>query len=135
MYPTKEIKNIILLNILKEAAPKYLTEVVFTEGPASSALELAIRMTFLSKGSKEMQIATLGDAEHGNPHGNLLNLNNEETYGVNIKTVKLPFPTLKYSMKYDPMTSANEEQQCLEEIKKVLKNSVAAMIVSPMQVF
>eukprot|EP00826_Nyctotherus_ovalis_P055588 TRINITY_DN7396_c0_g1_i10.p1 TRINITY_DN7396_c0_g1~~TRINITY_DN7396_c0_g1_i10.p1 ORF type:complete len:264 (-),score=62.61 TRINITY_DN7396_c0_g1_i10:845-1636(-) len=132
MYPTKQIHH-ALAQVLRRA-PHKLPQVLFAEGPPTSAIELAVKMALLRKGDKEGKVAVLGDAVHGGRYGSLFCLEKGEEFGVDVKTLKLPFPELIYPLEMNREKNAENEKVCLNEIKEKLTKSVAAIIVSPIQV-
>lgn len=132
MYPAEQSHRALAL-VLRHA-PRGLSQVLFAEGPATSAIELAVKMALLTKGDKEGRVAVLGDAVHGGRYGSLFSLEKGEEFGVHVKTLKLPFPELIYPLEINREKNAENEKACLNKIKEKLSKSVAAIIVSPMQV-
>ena len=130
MFPTQEVNKAITSEILK-VAPGGGSEVIFTEGPANSAVELAVKMALLKRKGK---IATLGKAQHGSCYGSLFTVNEGSNLGVDVKTVRLPFPELVYPLNSNIPGNRLKEDACLNEIKKSLDGSISAIIVSPIQV-
>jgi 4-aminobutyrate aminotransferase-like enzyme len=130
MFPTQEVNKAITSEILK-VAPGEGFKVLFTEGPANSAVELAVKMALLKK---EGKIAILGEAQHGSSYGSLFSVNEGNGLGVDVKTVRLPFPELLYPLTLNEPGNRLKEDDCLNGIKKSLDESIAAIIVSPIQV-
>ena len=133
MYPNFKLQASIIPNILRNVSSENMTEVLFSDGTSTNAIELAIRMALLNSKNKNAQIALLGDCIYGSSYGTLMPLNIKSESSVDLKILRLPFPNLKYPLKANS-ENANEEKVCLDKIQNALTGPVAAIIVSPMQV-
>ncbi|KAB8264053.1 aminotransferase class-III-domain-containing protein [Aspergillus pseudonomiae] len=162
-FPSADWANILNTGILK-VAPKGLDQ-VFTAMAGSDANETAYKAAFMyyrqlqrggpekefteeelqttmtnqAPGSPQLSIMSFKSAFHGRLFGSLSTTRSKPIHKLDIPAFdwpQAPFPTLKYPLEEHAQENAQEEQRCLQEAERLIKewhNPVAAVIVEPIQ--
>lgn len=161
-FPSADWSHILRTGLLA-AAPKGLNQ-VFTALAGSDANELAYKAAFIYKrsqergvgadfteeelkstmvnegpGSPQMSILSFKSAFHGRLFGSLSTTRSKPIHKLDIPAFDwpaAPFPNLKYPLEEHAKENAEEEQRCLQETERLIKewhNPVAAVIVEPIQ--
>lgn len=162
-FPSAEWSHILKTGILK-AAPKGLNQ-VFTAMAGSDANETAYKAAFMyyrqlqrggpevefteeellsamnnaGPGSPQLSILSFKSAFHGRLFGTLSTTRSKPIHKVDIPAFDWPqatFPALKYPLEEHAQENAQEEQRCLQEVERLIKeyhNPVAAVMVEPIQ--
>lgn len=162
-FPSAEWADILKSGILK-VAPKGLNQ-VFTAMAGSDANETAYKAAFIyrrqqerggahvefseedmtsamlnkSPGSPQLSILSFKSAFHGRLFGSLSTTRSKPIHKLDIPAFdwpQAPFPALKYPLEEHAKENAEEEQRCLQEVERIIKefhNPVAAVVVEPIQ--
>lgn len=162
-FPSADWFHILKTGILK-AAPKGLNN-VFTAMAGSDANETAYKAAFMYRrqlerggpdvdfaeedlrtamlnqkpGSPPLSIMSFKSAFHGRLFGSLSTTRSKPIHKVDIPSFdwpQAPFPALKYPLEQHAKENAEEEQRCLQEVERLIKefhNPVAAVVVEPIQ--
>lgn len=162
-FPSAEWSHILRTGLLK-AAPKGLNQ-VFTALSGSDANETAYKAAFMyrrqlerggpdaefseedlrstmlnqSPGSPQLSILSFKSAFHGRLFGSLSTTRSKPIHKLDIPAFdwpQAPFPALKYPLEEHAKENAEEEQRCLQEVERLIKefhNPVAAVVVEPIQ--
>lgn len=162
-FPSVEWAEIIQSGLLK-VAPKGMNQ-VFTSTTGSDANETAYKAAFMyhaqqkrggpevdftkdeltstmvnqSPGSPNYSIMSFESAFHGRLFGSLSTTRSKAIHKLDIPAFdwpKAPFPALKYPLEEHAAENAKEEQRCLQEAERIIKefhNPVAAVVVEPVQ--
>jgi 4-aminobutyrate aminotransferase/(S)-3-amino-2-methylpropionate transaminase len=161
-FPSADWSHILRTGLLA-AAPKGMDQ-VFTALAGSDANELAYKAAFIYKrsqergvgadfteeelkstmvnespGSPQMSILSFKSAFHGRLFGSLSTTRSKAIHKLDIPAFDwpaAPFPNLKYPLEEHARENAEEEQRCLQETERLIKewhNPVAAVIVEPIQ--
>ncbi|EKV12862.1 4-aminobutyrate transaminase [Penicillium digitatum] len=162
-FPSSEWAHILKTGALR-AAPKGLDQ-VFTAMAGSDANETAYKAAFMyyrqlqrggpevefteeellstmnnqSPGSPQLSILSFKSAFHGRLFGSLSTTRSKAIHKLDIPAFDWPqatFPQLKYPLEDHVQENAAEEQRCLAEVERLIKefhNPVAAVIVEPIQ--
>lgn len=162
-FPSHDWADILDTGILK-AAPKGLNQ-VFTALAGSDANETAYKAAFMyyrqrergsaetefteeelestmknqSPGSPQLSIMSFKSAFHGRLFGSLSTTRSKPIHKLDIPAFdwpQAPFPSLKYPLEEHAQENAQEEQRCLQETERLIKewhNPVAAVVVEPIQ--
>ncbi|KAF2097385.1 4-aminobutyrate aminotransferas-like protein [Rhizodiscina lignyota] len=161
-FPSNDWAEILTTGILS-VAPKGLNQ-VFTGTTGSDANELAYKAAFMWKrrqqrgadveftqeemnsamnnalpGSPELSILSFKTAFHGRLFGSLSTTRSKPIHKLDIPAFdwpQAPFPMLKYPLEEHASENAAEEQRCLDETERLIKEwhaPPAAIIVEPIQ--
>lgn len=162
-FPSADWSHILKTGILK-AAPKGLNQ-VFTAMAGSDANETAYKAAFMyyrqlqrggpqvefteeellssmnnqGPGSPQLSILSFKSAFHGRLFGSLSTTRSKPIHKLDIPAFDWPqatFPSLKYPLEEHAQENAQEEQRCLQEVERLIKeyhNPVAAVMVEPIQ--
>ncbi|OJJ48884.1 hypothetical protein ASPZODRAFT_149864 [Penicilliopsis zonata CBS 506.65] len=162
-FPSADWASILNTGILK-VAPKGLDQ-VFTAMAGSDANETAYKAAFMyyrqrerggpevefseeeiastmnnqSPGSPQLSIMSFRSAFHGRLFGSLSTTRSKPIHKLDIPSFdwpQAPFPQLKYPLEEHAQENAAEEQRCLQEVERLIKefhNPVAAVVVEPIQ--
>ena len=162
-FPSADWSHILKTGILK-AAPKGLNQ-VFTAMAGSDANETAYKAAFMYHrqqqrggpevefteeelkstmdnqlpGSPQLSILSFKSAFHGRLFGSLSTTRSKPIHKLDIPAFDWPqatFPSLKYPLEDHVQENAQEEQRCLQEVERLIKeyhNPVAAVMVEPIQ--
>ncbi|PYH86529.1 4-aminobutyrate aminotransferase [Aspergillus uvarum CBS 121591] len=162
-FPSHDWADILNTGILK-VAPKGLNQ-VFTALAGSDANETAYKAAFMyyrqrerggaekefteeelqttmnnqSPGSPQLSIMSFKSAFHGRLFGSLSTTRSKPIHKLDIPAFdwpQAPFPSLKYPLEEHAAENAQEEQRCLQEVERLIKefhNPVAAVVVEPIQ--
>ena len=162
-FPSADWSHILKTGILK-AAPKGLNQ-VFTAMAGSDANETAYKAAFMyyrqrqrggpevefteeelrstmenqGPGSPQLSILSFKSAFHGRLFGSLSTTRSKPIHKLDIPAFDWPqatFPALKYPLEEHAQENAQEEQRCLQEVERLIKeyhNPVAAVMVEPIQ--
>lgn len=162
-FPSADWSKILRTGILK-AAPKGLNQ-VFTAMAGSDANETAYKAAFMyyrqlqrggpqvefteeellstmknqGPGSPQLSILSFKSAFHGRLFGSLSTTRSKPIHKMDIPAFDWPqatFPSLKYPLEEHAQENAQEEQRCLQEVERLIKeyhNPVAALMVEPIQ--
>ena len=162
-FPSADWANILKTGLLK-AAPKGLNQ-IFTAMAGSDANETAYKAAFMyhrqlerggphvefteeelmsamlnqSPGSPPLSILSFTTAFHGRLFGTLSTTRSKPIHKLDIPAFDWPqaeFPALKYPLEDHVKENVEEEQRCLREVERIIKefrNPVAAVIVEPIQ--
>lgn len=162
-FPSADWSHILKTGILK-AAPKGLNQ-VFTAMAGSDANETAYKAAFMyyrqlqrggpevefteeellstmnnqGPGSPQLSILSFKSAFHGRLFGSLSTTRSKPIHKMDIPAFDWPqatFPSLKYPLEEHAQENAQEEQRCLQEVERLIKeyhNPVAAVMVEPIQ--
>ena len=89
-------------------------------------------------GSPDLSILSFQKGFHGRTLGCLSTTRSNAWHKINIPAFKwpvAPFPQLKYPLEDNKLYNFSEEEKCLEQTEKILKNSktIAGMIIEPIQ--
>ncbi|GIK00454.1 4-aminobutyrate transaminase [Aspergillus viridinutans] len=162
-FPSADWAHVLNTGILK-VAPKGLDQ-VFTAMAGSDANETAYKAAFMyyrqqqrggpqaeftaeeiettmnnqSPGSPQLSILSFKSAFHGRLFGSLSTTRSKAIHKMDIPAFdwpQAPFPSLKYPLEEHAQENAQEEQRCLQEVERLIKefhNPVAAVVVEPIQ--
>ncbi|KAJ5752049.1 4-aminobutyrate aminotransferase [Penicillium odoratum] len=162
-FPSADWAHILKTGALK-AAPKGLNQ-VFTAMAGSDANETAYKAAFMyyrqlqrggpevefteeelqstmnnqGPGSPQLSILSFKHAFHGRLFGSLSTTRSKPIHKLDIPAFDWPqatFPMLKYPLEDHVQENAQEEQRCLQEVERLIKeyhNPVAAVMVEPIQ--
>ncbi|KAJ5986467.1 4-aminobutyrate transaminase [Penicillium sp. IBT 35674x] len=162
-FPSSEWAHILETGALR-AAPKGLNQ-VFTAMAGSDANETAYKAAFMyyrqlqrggpevefteeellstmnnqGPGSPQLSILSFKHAFHGRLFGSLSTTRSKAIHKMDIPAFDWPqatFPMLKYPLEDHVQENAQEEQRCLQEVERLIKeyhNPVAAVMVEPIQ--
>ena len=162
-FPQHDWASILETGILR-VAPKGLDQ-VFTALAGSDANETAYKAAFIwrrqqerggadvdfspedmssamlnhAPGSPHLSIMSFTSAFHGRLFGSLSTTRSKPIHKLDIPAFdwpQAPFPALKYPLEQHVEENAAEEQRCLVEAERVIKefhNPVAAVIIEPIQ--
>ncbi|ORY01507.1 aminotransferase class-III-domain-containing protein [Clohesyomyces aquaticus] len=162
-FPQHDWADILESGILK-VAPKGLNQ-VFTGQSGSDANELAYKAAFMwkrqhqrggahidftdheisssmtnqSPGAPELSILSFTSAFHGRLFGSLSTTRSKAIHKLDIPAFdwpQAPFPVCKYPLDQYAAENAAEEQRCLDETERLIKewhNPPAAVVVEPIQ--
>ncbi|KAK2744980.1 4-aminobutyrate transaminase [Myotisia sp. PD_48] len=162
-FPSANWANIIETGLLK-VAPKGLDQ-VFTSTTGSDANETAYKAAFMyhaqqkrggplteftqeeltstmanqSPGSPNYSILSFKSAFHGRLFGSLSTTRSKAIHKLDIPAFDWPqasFPALKYPLDQFAAENAKEEQRCLADVERLIKefhNPVTAVVVEPIQ--
>ncbi|KKY15796.1 putative 4-aminobutyrate transaminase [Phaeomoniella chlamydospora] len=162
-FPSNDWAEILKTGILK-VAPKGLNQ-VFTAMAGSDANETAYKAAFMWKrqqerggydvefteedikssminqtpGSPQLSIMSFKSAFHGRLFGSLSTTRSKPIHKLDIPAFDWPqgpFPHLKYPLDQFAAENAAEEERCLKEAEKIIKefhNPVAAVVIEPIQ--
>ncbi|KAJ5518033.1 Pyridoxal phosphate-dependent transferase major region subdomain 2 [Penicillium expansum] len=162
-FPSSDWAHILKTGALR-AAPKGLDQ-VFTAMAGSDANETAYKAAFMyyrqlqrggpevefteeellstmnnqSPGSPQLSILSFKSAFHGRLFGSLSTTRSKAIHKLDIPAFDWPqatFPQLKYPLEDHVQENAAEEQRCLAEVERLIKefhNPVAAVMVEPIQ--
>lgn len=162
-FPSADWSHLLKTGILR-VAPKGLNQ-VFTALSGSDANETAYKAAFMyyrqhqrggaeaefteeemnsamnnqSPGSPQLSIMSFKSAFHGRLFGSLSTTRSKPIHKLDIPAFdwpQAPFPSLKYPLEEHAAENAKEEQRCLDEAERLIKeyhNSVAAVVVEPIQ--
>ncbi|KAF2688736.1 4-aminobutyrate aminotransferase [Lentithecium fluviatile CBS 122367] len=162
-FPQHDWADILETGILS-VAPKGLGQ-VFTAQAGSDANELAYKAAFMwkrqhqrggshieftdheissamtnqSPGAPQLSILSFKSAFHGRLFGSLSTTRSKPIHKLDIPAFdwpQAPFPALKYPLDQFAAENAAEEQRCLEETERLIKewhNPPAAVVVEPIQ--
>lgn len=152
-YYTEEFYNRFSKTVDK-IKPKQLDKLLLTCGCGSSANELAIKVSMLRRGvnnneenirnadlsqlGSKWSILSFNHGFHGRIGGALTATRSKAIQKIAQPAFNwpmAPFPELRYPLKENEAANLQEENRCLEETEKILKNNknVSAMIVEPVQ--
>lgn len=162
-FPQHDWADILESGILS-VAPKGLNQ-VFTAQAGSDANELAYKAAFMwkrqqqrggadaefsaedisssmnnkSPGAPDMSILSFKTGFHGRLFGSLSTTRSKPIHKIDIPAFdwpQAPFPMLKYPLAEHEAENAQEEQRCLDETERLLKeyhNKPVAVVVEPVQ--
>jgi 4-aminobutyrate aminotransferase/(S)-3-amino-2-methylpropionate transaminase len=162
-FPQHDWASILETGILR-VAPKGLDQ-VFTALAGSDANETAYKAAFIwrrqqerggadvdfspedissamlnhAPGSPDLSIMSFTSAFHGRLFGSLSTTRSKPIHKLDIPAFdwpQAPFPALKYPLEQHVEENAAEEQRCLAEAERIIKefhNPVAAVIIEPIQ--
>ena len=162
-FPQHDWASILETGILR-VAPKGLDQ-VFTALAGSDANETAYKAAFIwrrqqerggadvdfspedmssamlnhAPGSPRLSIMSFTSAFHGRLFGSLSTTRSKPIHKLDIPAFdwpQAPFPALKYPLEQHVEENAAEEQRCLAEAERIIKefhNPVAAVIIEPIQ--
>lgn len=162
-FPSSDWAHILKTGALR-AAPKGLDQ-VFTAMAGSDANETAYKAAFMyyrqlqrggpevefteeemlstmnnqGPGSPQLSILSFKSAFHGRLFGSLSTTRSKAIHKLDIPAFDWPqasFPQLKYPLEDHVQENAAEEQRCLAEVERLIKefhNPVAAVMVEPIQ--
>ncbi|CAO2648190.1 Nn.00g074570.m01.CDS01 [Neocucurbitaria sp. VM-36] len=162
-FPQHDWADILEEGILS-VAPKGLNQ-VFTSQSGSDANELAYKAAFMwkrqqqrggahvdfshedihsamnnqSPGAPDMSILSFKSGFHGRLFGSLSTTRSKPIHKIDIPAFdwpQAPFPSLKYPLEENAAENAKEEQRCLDETERLIKewhHPPAAVIVEPIQ--
>ena len=162
-FPSADWADILNTGILK-VAPKGLNQ-VFTAMAGSDANETAYKAAFMyyrqlqrggpekefteeelkttmtnqAPGSPQLSIMSFKSGFHGRLFGSLSTTRSKPIHKLDIPAFdwpQAPFPSLKYPLEEHAQENAQEEQRCLQETERLIKewhNPVAAVVVEPIQ--
>ncbi|KKK13819.1 4-aminobutyrate aminotransferase [Aspergillus rambellii] len=162
-FPSADWAHILKTGILK-VAPKGMNQ-VFTAMAGSDANEIAYKAAFMyyrqqqrggpekefseeelqstmvnkAPGSPDLSIMSFKGGFHGRLFGSLSTTRSKPIHKLDIPAFdwpQAPFPSLKYPLEEHVQENALEEQRCLQEAERLIKewhNPVAAVIVEPIQ--
>lgn len=162
-FPQHDWASILETGILR-VAPKGLNQ-VFTALAGSDANETAYKAAFIwrrqqerggadvdfspedissamlnqTPGSPDLSIMSFTSAFHGRLFGSLSTTRSKPIHKLDIPAFdwpQAPFPALKYPLEQHVEENAAEEQRCLAEVERIIKefhNPVAAVIIEPIQ--
>jgi 4-aminobutyrate aminotransferase / (S)-3-amino-2-methylpropionate transaminase len=162
-FPQHDWASILETGILR-VAPKGLDQ-VFTALAGSDANETAYKAAFIwrrqqerggadvdfspedisstmlnhAPGSPHLSIMSFTSAFHGRLFGSLSTTRSKPIHKLDIPAFdwpRAPFPALKYPLEQHVEENAAEEQRCLAEAERIIKefhNPVAAVIIEPIQ--
>ncbi|KAF2261668.1 4-aminobutyrate aminotransferase [Lojkania enalia] len=162
-FPQHDWADILETGILS-VAPKGLDQ-VFTGQSGSDANELAYKAAFMwkrqhergghhvdfteheinssmhnqSPGAPQLSILSFASAFHGRLFGSLSTTRSKPIHKLDIPAFdwpKAPFPSLKYPLDQYAAENAAEEQRCLAEVERLIKEwhaPPAAVVVEPIQ--
>ncbi|KAJ5470166.1 hypothetical protein N7530_007523 [Penicillium desertorum] len=162
-FPSSDWAHVLKTGVLR-AAPKGLNQ-VFTAMAGSDANETAYKAAFMyyrqmqrggpgaefteeellstmnnqSPGSPQLSILSFKSAFHGRLFGSLSTTRSKAIHKLDIPAFDWPqasFPQLKYPLEDHVQENAAEEQRCLAEVERLIKefhNPVAAVMVEPIQ--
>lgn len=101
--------------------------------------ELESTMTNVAPGSPQLSIMSFKSAFHGRLFGSLSTTRSKPIHKLDIPAFdwpQAPFPQLKYPLDQFASENAAEEQRCLAEAERLIKewhNPVAAIVIEPIQ--
>lgn len=104
-----------------------------------SAEDISSSMLNHTPGSPQLSIMSFKAGFHGRLFGSLSTTRSKPIHKVDIPAFdwpQAPFPSLKYPLEEHAAENAKEEQRCLEEAERIIKefhNPVAAIVVEPIQ--
>jgi 4-aminobutyrate aminotransferase/(S)-3-amino-2-methylpropionate transaminase len=162
-FPSSDWADILKTGLLR-AAPKGLNQ-VFTAMAGSDANETAYKAAFMyyrqlqrggpdvefteeellstmnnqGPGSPQLSILSFKSAFHGRLFGSLSTTRSKAIHKLDIPAFDWPqasFPKLKYPLEEHVQENTAEEQRCLAEVERLIKewhNPVAAVMVEPIQ--
>jgi 4-aminobutyrate aminotransferase/(S)-3-amino-2-methylpropionate transaminase len=162
-FPQHDWASILQTGILS-VAPKGMNQ-VFTAMAGSDANEMAYKAAFMwrrqqerggpekeftaedmqsamnnqAPGSPALSIMSFKSAFHGRLFGSLSTTRSKPIHKLDIPAFdwpQAPFPALKYPLNDHVAENAAEEQRCLQEAERIIKefhNPVAAVIIEPVQ--
>lgn len=162
-FPSSIWSEVLKTGLLK-VAPKGLNQ-VFTALAGSDANETAYKAAFMyhqqkkrggadadftseelsssmlnaSPGAPHLSILSFQSAFHGRLFGSLSTTHSKPIHKVDIPQFdwpQAPFPALKYPLEEFVEENAKEEERCLQEVERQIKefhNPVAAVVVEPIQ--
>ncbi|KAL9105465.1 MAG: hypothetical protein Q9227_009374 [Pyrenula ochraceoflavens] len=162
-FPQHDWASILETGILK-VAPKGMNQ-VFTAMAGSDANETAYKAAFIwrrqqerggydvnfseeeistsmmnqAPGSPHLSIMSFKTGFHGRLFGSLSTTRSKPVHKLDIPAFdwpQAPFPMLKYPLEEHVQENAAEEERCLQEAEKIIKefhNPVAAVVVEPIQ--
>jgi 4-aminobutyrate aminotransferase/(S)-3-amino-2-methylpropionate transaminase len=162
-FPPHDWASILETGILR-VAPKGLDQ-VFTAMAGSDANETAYKAAFIwrrqqerggadvdfspeemssamlnqTPGSPHLSILSFTSAFHGRLFGSLSTTRSKPIHKLDVPAFdwpRAPFPALKYPLEQHVEENAAEEQRCLVEVERIIKefhNPVAAVIIEPIQ--
>jgi 4-aminobutyrate aminotransferase/(S)-3-amino-2-methylpropionate transaminase len=162
-FPSSDWAHVLKTGVLR-AAPKGLDQ-VFTAMAGSDANETAYKAAFMyyrqlqrggpevefteeellstmnnaGPGSPQLSILSFKSAFHGRLFGSLSTTRSKAIHKLDIPAFDWPqatFPQLKYPLEEHVQENAAEEQRCLAEVERLIKefhNPVAAVMVEPIQ--
>jgi 4-aminobutyrate aminotransferase/(S)-3-amino-2-methylpropionate transaminase len=162
-FPPHDWASILETGILR-VAPKGLDQ-VFTAMAGSDANETAYKAAFmwrrqqerggadvdfspeetssamlnLTPGSPHLSIMSFTSAFHGRLFGSLSTTRSKPIHKIDIPAFdwpQAPFPALKYPLEQHVEENTAEEQRCLAEVERIIKefhNPVAAVVIEPIQ--
>ena len=162
-FPSHDWADLLESSLLK-VAPKGLNQ-VFTSTTGSDANETAYKAAFMyhaqqkrggpeaefteeeimsamtnqSPGSPNYSIMSFKSAFHGRLFGSLSTTRSKPIHKLDIPAFdwpRAPFPALKYPLDQFAAENVQEEQRCLQEVERLIKefhNPIAAVVVEPIQ--
>ncbi|KAH8716819.1 aminotransferase class-III-domain-containing protein [Phaeosphaeriaceae sp. PMI808] len=162
-FPQHDWADILETGILS-VAPKGLNQ-VFTGQSGSDANELAYKAAFMyrrqqergghaadfspedissamnnqSPGAPQLSILSFKSGFHGRLFGSLSTTRSKPIHKLDIPAFdwpQAPFPTLKYPLEAHAAENAKEEQRCLDEMERLIKEwhaPPAAVVIEPIQ--
>ncbi|KAF2471337.1 4-aminobutyrate aminotransferase [Lindgomyces ingoldianus] len=162
-FPQHDWADILETGILR-VAPKGLDQ-VFTGQSGSDANELAYKAAFMwkrqhqrggahigfsdheissamtnqSPGAPQLSILSFKSAFHGRLFGSLSTTRSKAIHKLDIPAFdwpQAPFPSCKYPLDQYAAENAAEEQRCLDEVERLIKefhNPPAAVVIEPIQ--
>lgn len=104
-----------------------------------SAEDISSTMLNHAPGSPQLSIMSFKSGFHGRLFGSLSTTRSKAIHKMDIPAFdwpQAPFPSLKYPLEENAAENAKEEQRCLEEAERTIKefhNPVAAIVVEPIQ--
>lgn len=149
VLPTDDYAD-LLREVVMPIAPPGMTQVHLNDGTTTQANESALTVAMLKyadlHGVKDVSNLCVLGFENGY-HGNSVSTLSASDERVNLQGVptfdwpRAPFPKIKYSFAEYEFENRAEEDRCLEEIRKIVKQrkdaakDVAAMIIEPITAF
>ncbi|PKX96867.1 4-aminobutyrate transaminase gatA [Aspergillus novofumigatus IBT 16806] len=139
-FPSADWAHVLNTGILK-VAPKGLDQ-VFTAMAGSDANETAYKAAFMyyrqqQRGGPQAEFTAEEIETTMNNH--LSTTRSKAIHKMDIPAFdwpQAPFPSLKYPLEEHAQENAQEEQRCLQEVERLIKefhNPVAAVVVEPIQ--
>ncbi|CAG8886635.1 unnamed protein product [Penicillium nalgiovense] len=146
-FPSSDWAHVLKTGVLR-AAPKGLNQ-VFTAMAGSDANETAYKAAFMyyrqmqrggpgAEFTEEELLSTMNNQSPGSPQLSILSFKSA-FHGPGYPAFDWPqasFPQLKYPLEDHVQENAAEEQRCLAEVERLIKefhNPVAAVMVEPIQ--
>jgi 4-aminobutyrate aminotransferase/(S)-3-amino-2-methylpropionate transaminase len=148
VLPPEEYPKLVS-KLMMKIAPPNLNEITFSAGDRTSANENAIKLAFLHKfyelkgttsHTDEDNVSVFKGVSPGAPDFSFITFEGSN-HGSSLNFTEhgwpqAPFPKIKYPYEENEAENRKEEQRCVSETEKIIKNSnkpVAGLMIEPLQ--